>query len=43
VDLPEGTEVDARLPPGATIPHAQKTSSATKLMIGKVNGELIIE
>jgi hypothetical protein len=43
IDLPEGSEVDARVPSGVTIPHTQKTSSPTKLMIGRTNGEVLVE
>ncbi len=43
IDLPDGTEVDARVPSGVRIPHTQKTSSPTKLMIGPTNGEVLVE
>jgi len=43
IDLPEGTEVDARVPASVNIPHTQKTSSPTKLMIGPTQGEVLVE
>jgi hypothetical protein len=43
LDLPDGTEVDARVPPGVNLPHPQKTSAGTKLLIGKSVGTIEIE
>ena len=43
VDLPDGSVVDARVPSGVSIPHAQKTTAPTKLMIHRVKGEIRIE
>ena len=43
LDFPDGTELDARVPSGVKIPFPQKTSSTTKLMISRTQGEVVIE
>ena len=43
VDLPDDAPVDARVPPGVTMPQPQKTTAGTKLMIGKALGEVTVE
>jgi len=43
LDFPDGTELDARVPSGVQIPFPQKTSATTKLMVGRTQGEVVIE
>lgn len=43
IDLPDDAVVDARVPPGVSIPQTQKTTAETKLLIGKVVGTVTVE